>query len=146
MRFGFFALFLVLLQIISTTFLFMPTFVGLFFTYIVLNISNEDNFFYIILSFLYLGFYELSRGFFLFSYVILFILYYYLFDEKIRNYFKCKNCILFIYVVVAYIGHFFINMLIAYILNNKLPGFSFEYFYYIAFDFVVALFVFRGKV
>jgi len=143
LKLSLFALFLVLLQIFSNTFLFMPTFVGVFFTYIVINISKEEKFPYIILCFLYLSFYELNKGFFLFSYIVLFILYYYLFDEKIRNNFKCKNCIIFIYIIVAYIGYFFINSLFAYILNKQFPSISSEYIYYIAFDFIVSLFIFR---
>ncbi len=138
-----FALFLVLLQILSNMFLFMPTFVGVFFAYIIINIDKEENFFYIILCFIYLSFYELNKGFFLFSYVVLFIIYYYIFDEKIRNNFKCKNCVLFIYIVIAYIGLFLINVLFAYILNEQSPGFSLVYLYYIAFDFIVSIFIFR---
>jgi len=145
LKISLFALFLVLLQILSNTFLFMPTFVGVFFAYIVINIGKEENFSYIVLCFLYLSFYELNKGFFLFSYVILFIIYYYLFDERIRNNFKCKNCILFIYIIVAYIGYFFINSLFAYILNKQFPSISFEYIYYIAFDFIVSIFIFRGR-
>ncbi len=121
----------------------MPTFAGVFFAYIVLNIDKEEKFLYIFLSFLYLSFYELNKGFFLFSYVVLFIVYYYLFDEKIRNYFKCKNCIIFIYIVVAYVGDFFINALFAYVLNEQFPNFSLEYLYYIAFDFIVAVVLLR---
>lgn len=134
-----FALFLVFLQILSNTFLFMPTFVGVFFAYIILNQDREENFFYVLLSFAYLSFYELNKGFFLFSYVVLFLIYYQFFDEKIRNYFKCKNCIIFVYIVVAYVGDFFINALFAYILNEHFPNFSSEYLYYIAFDFIVAM-------
>ncbi len=138
LKLSFFALFLVFIQILSNTFLFMPSFVGVFFAYIVLNIQKEENFAYIILCFIYLSFYELNKGFFLFSYVVLFIVYYYIFDEKIRNYFKCKNCIIFIYIIIAYIGDFFINALFAFVLNEQLPNFSLGYFYYIAFDFIVA--------
>lgn len=139
----FFAILLVLLQIFSNTFLFMPTFVGVFFAYIVINIGKEEKFTYIILCFLYLSFYELNKGFFLFSYIILFIIYYYLFDEKIRNSFKCKNCIIFIYIIIAYIGHFFINSLFAYILNRQFSSITPEYIYYIAFDFIVSIFILR---
>jgi len=121
----------------------MPTFVGVFFAYIVLNIEKEEDFFYIILSFIYLSFYELNKGFFLFSYIVLFVVYYYLFDERIRNYFKCKNCVVFVYVVVAYVGDFFINALFAYVMNEQFPNFSLEYLYYIAFDFIVAVILLR---
>ncbi len=141
-----FALALVFLQILSNSFQFFPSFVGVFFCFIIINIEKEEKFFYIILSFLYLSFYELNKGFFLFSYIILFIIFYYLFVEKIRSYFKCKNCIIFIFVTVAYIGHFFLNSLLAYVLNDSFPNLSWEYLYYIAFDFIISIILFRRQV
>ncbi len=141
-----FGIALVLIQIFSSMYQFFPTFVGVFFCYILLEIDKKEKFFYVFLSFLYLSFYELNKGFFLFSYVILFMLFYYLFAERIKGYFTCKNCVIFIYVFVAYIGHFFLNELIAYALHEPHPSFSMEYFYYIGFDFIVCSILFRTKV
>jgi hypothetical protein len=140
------ALSLVLLQIFSNLFQFFPTLVGLFFAYIVINIKNEEKFIYVVFSFLYLSYYELNKGFFLFSYILLFVIFYNFFYQKIENSFKCKNCILFIYVVVAYIGHFFLNAFGSYVLKLEFPSFSYEYFYYIAFDFIICVLFFRSKI
>lgn len=141
-----FAVILVFVQILSSMFQFFPTFVGVFFCYILLNIEKKEKFIFIVLSFLYLSFYELNKGFFLFSYIILFIIFYYVFSEKIRSYFTCKNCVIFIYVFVAYIGHFFLNELISYILHQQSPNFSLEYLYYIGFDFIIGTVLFRSAV
>lgn len=145
-KFFIFAIILVLIQILSSMFQFFPTFVGVFFCYILLNIEKEEKFFFVVLSFLYLSFYELNKGFFLFSYVILFIIFYYLFAEKIRSNFKCKNCVIFIYVATAYIGHFFLNELLSYILHKPSPNFSLEYLYYIGFDFIIGSILFGSTV
>ncbi len=140
------ALCLVLLQIFSNLFQFFPAFVGVFFAYIVINIENEEDFIYVFFSFLYLTYYELNKGFFVFSYILLFVIFYNLFYQKIENSFKCKNCKLFIYISVAYIGCFFLNAFGAYVLKLEYPSFSYEYFYYIAFDFIVSIIFFRSKI
>jgi len=140
------ALFFVLLQIFSNLFQFFPTLVGVFFTYIIINIKNEENILYVFFSFLYLSYYELNKGFFLFSYVLLVVIFYNLFYQKIETSFKCKNCKLFIFVSVAYIGHFFLNAFLAYVLNLEFPSFTLEYLYYIAFDFIIAIIFFRSKI
>ncbi len=145
-RLLFLILFFGVLQILSSSFVFFPTFAGVFFCYIVVNIENEENFIYVFLSFLYLGFYELNKGFYLFSSLIFFILFYEFFLERIRSSFTCKSCIIVLYVASYYFGMFFINTLIAYILNMEFPAFSMEYFYYIAFDFVISTILFRTKV
>jgi len=140
------ALLLVLMQIFSNLFQFFPTLVGVFFTYIIINIKNEEKIFYVFFGFLYLLYYELNKGFFLFSYFLLIIIFYNLFYQKIETSFKCKNCKLFIYICVAYIGYFFLNSFLAYILNLEFPSFTLVYLYYIAFDFIVAIIFFREKI
>ncbi len=145
-RISFAILALVLLQIFSNLFQFFPTFVGVFFSYIVINIKREEKFIYVVLSFLYLSYYELNKGFFLFSYFFLFVIFYNFFNQKIIDSFKCKNCILLIYIMVAYIGYFFLNSFFAYILNAEFPSFTMEYFYYIAFDFFASILFFRSKI
>jgi len=146
LRFALICLSLVVYQIISSLYTFLPLFVGVFFSYIVINFEKEQTRIYIYLSFVYLTIYDLDKGFYLFSSLLFFILFYYLFVEKIRNFFTCSNCIVAIYVAVAYIGHFLLNSLIAYILNQDMPVFSEGYFYYIFLDIVLATVLFKGKV
>ena len=146
LRFTLICLSLVVYQIISSLYTYLPLFVGLFFAYIVINFENEKNKIYIYLSFAYLTVYDLDKGFYLFSSSLFLILFYYLFVEKIRNFFSCTNCIVAIYVVAAYLGHSLLNSFIAYILNQDMPSFSQGYFYYIVLDVVLAAVIFKGKV
>ncbi len=135
-----------LLQILSSSFIFFPTFASVFFVYIILNIDNEEKLLYIFFSFLYLSFYELNKGFYLFSSLIFFIIFYTVFVDKIRSSFTCKNCIIAIYIISFYLGEYFVNVMISYILNRDFPTLSTEYLYYIAFDFVVSVILFRNSV
>jgi len=141
-----FSLFLVIYQIMTSVYTFLPLFVGVFFAYIIVNYEDEKKKNYIYLIFIYLSFYDLNKGFYLFTYILLFLIFYNLFVEKIRNFFTCSNCIIGIYVVVAYLGHFIVNSFIAYILNHDAPIFLFDYFYYIAIDAFFAVIIFKGKV
>ncbi len=124
----------------------MPLFIGVFFAYIVINFEKEKSRLYVYLSFAYLTIYDLDKGFYLFSSLLFFMLFYYIFVEKIRNFFTCSNCIIAIYVAVAYLGHFLLNSFISYILNQARPVFSEGYFYYIIIDIILAIVLFKGKV
>lgn len=141
-----FCIFLVFCQIMGMLYTWIPSFVGVFFTYNILNFSNDKKRYFIYLSFAYLVFYELTRGFYLFSYVFSFMIFYNLFVDRIRNNFTCINCILFIYVSFAYIGHYFINSFMAYMLNEDVSHFSNDYIYYMMIDWLVAIVLFKGRV
>lgn len=141
-----FSLFLIIYQIMTSIYTFLPLFVGVFFAYIIVNYEDEKKRNYIYLTFIYLSLYDLNKGFYLFTYIFLFFLFYNLFVEKIRNFFTCSNCIIAIYVSVAYLGHYLINSFIAYVLNTQGPLFLADYFYYIAIDTVLAVILFKGKV
>jgi len=146
LRFTLICLSLVVYQIISSLYTFLPLFVGVFFSYIVINLEKEQNIIYVYLSFAYLTIYDLDKGFYLFSSILFFMLFYYLFVDKIRNFITCSNCIVAIYVIAAYLGHSLLNSFIAYILNQDMPSFSQGYFYYIVLDIVCAIIIFKGKV
>lgn len=123
----------------------MPMFVGVFFTYLVIHVADEKKRFYVYLALIYLSIYDLDKGFYLFSSIFVFVIFYYLFMEKIKHYFACGSCILLIYVSVAYLGHYIFNTFISYLLYEETPMFSFVYFYYIAIDFIVSMILFKGK-
>jgi hypothetical protein len=140
-----FSFFLVACQIMGMLYTMLPSFVGVFFTYIILNFENDKKRYYIYLCFIYLMSYELTRGFYLFSYVFSFIIFYNIFVDKIRNNFTCTNCILTLYVAFAYIGHYFINSFIAYLLNEDASYFSNQYIYYIVIDSLLSMIIFKGR-
>ena len=137
---------LVIYQIMSSLYTFLPLFVGIFFSYIIINFEKEKSRIYIYLSFAYLTIYDLDKGFYLFSSFLFFMIFYYFFVDKIRNFFTCSNCIVAIYVIAAYMGHALLNSFIAYILNQDIPPLSQGYFYYIILDVVLAIILFKGKV
>ncbi len=130
-------------QIMSSLYVYIPSFVGLVFCYILLYYKDETKLFTIPFAFIYLIFYDSNRGFYLFSYLILFVLFYDFAINKIKNITSCENCILAIYIFVAYIGHYILNVFLSYLANRPFPYFSNQYFYYIAIDTFLAIIFFR---
>lgn len=122
----------------------IPTFVGVVFCYLILSFHKREEYATpIMLSFLYLLFFDLNRGFFLFSYTILFTIVYKFAIYKVQNIITCNNCILAVYVFIAYIGHFLLNAFFAYLNNETLPYFSNYYFYYMLVDSLVCFILFK---
>lgn len=146
LRLFFLSISFLFLLIMGSLYTWLPSFVGLFFIYVLINFEDEKNRLYFYLSFLYLIFYDINRGFYLFSYIFTFLIFYNFFLDKVRNYFSCINCILVMYVLVAYIGHYFMNVFIAYLLNETIIELSKEYIYYILIDMVLASIIFKGRV
>jgi hypothetical protein len=146
LRLFFLSISFLFLLIMGSLYTWLPSFVGLFFIYVLINFEDEKDRLYLYLSFLYLIFYDINRGFYLFSYIFTFLIFYNFFLDKVRNYFSCINCILVMYVLVAYIGHYFMNVFIAYLLNETIIELSKEYIYYILIDMVLASIIFKGRV
>ena len=130
--------------VMSSLYPLIPPFVGVVFCYLVIHFNRrEGNAMAIFLGFLYLCVYDLTKGFYLFSYLILFAVFYKFAIYKIQNIITCNNCILAAYVTIAYLGHFFLNAFFAYLDNESFPYFSNYYFYYIAIDSILSFMFFK---
>jgi len=131
-------------QSMSSLYPLIPSFVGVIFCYVILYFNrHEVHTVSLFLGFTYLSLYDINKGFYLFSYLILFILVYRFAIYRLQNFITCNNCILAIYVTIAYLGHFLLNVFFAYLNNEAFPYFSNYYFYYIAIDSMIAFMLFR---
>lgn len=138
------SLILALGQMLSSLYPLIPSFVGVVFCYLLLEFEHrEDRPLPIILGFLYLCMYDSNKGFYLFSYIVLFIIVYRFSIFKIQTYFTCDNCILVVYVAIAYLGHYLLNLFLAFLDNEPFSYFSNFYFYYIFIDSFLALMLFK---
>ncbi|MDR2790591.1 MAG: hypothetical protein LBB59_06420 [Campylobacteraceae bacterium] len=131
------ALVLLLYQIFSSVYIFLSPLVGFFFVYIVKNFRRDNIDVY--LTFLYLCFFELNQGFYLFSMVLLFAIFYNLLKPRIEAVLESRLWIIAITVTSAYLGLFFINTLLAYIFNHEFFNFGIAYFFYIIIDTVLSI-------
>jgi hypothetical protein len=138
------SLWLLLGHSLSALYPLIPSFVGVVFCYLLLHAQDrEKNAIPLLLGFIYVCLYDLNKGFYLFSYVILFILVYQFVVHKVQVTFTCNNCILAVYVSIAYLGHYALNTFLAYLDNETFPYFSSYYFYYIAVDSILSFMFFR---
>ncbi|MDR0407614.1 MAG: hypothetical protein LBH45_01670 [Campylobacteraceae bacterium] len=134
---------MIVYQIFTGMYSFLSPLVGVFFVYI----SNCFKYgsFKVYLAFLYLCFFELNHGFYLFSTVFLFIVFYYLIKPKIASAFESGSWTIALSVVIAYVGLYLVNVFFAYLLDRPLLSFSFIYFFYMAIDIILANLLLRGS-
>lgn len=149
LRYVVFVITLVLYLIAGSVNTFLSPLIGVFFIYLLANIkkahrSTRDSI-NMYLAFFYLIFFELSRGFYLFSTIILFFLIFYFLRKKIISIFKSDNWIITIFVASAYIGTYLINNIFCYLQEKELFSFSFAYIFYILIDSVVSIVLFKKR-
>ncbi len=144
-------LFLIIYQMLTPIYVLFSPLIGfmacyLFFLKSDQERAHEDNSSKTYLSFAYFIFIILNKGFYLFSGIIFFSFFYRIFVEWLQTSFKCKNCIILVYVASSYAGIYGLNNLLAYALNESFFRFGWEYGWYIFIDFVIAVLVFRDKI
>ncbi len=139
----FFGVTLFVAQVISSLYPFIPSLAGFLFCYSILYFKEEEQKIPLFFTFAYLSFYDLYKGFYLFSYLILFFLFYRFAVLNIQQKTSCQNCVLALYVGVGYLGHYAVNFCMAYFFNAPFPYFSNHYFYFIGVDALLAFIFLR---
>ena len=145
------AVFLISYEIASTQFGFLPPLIGIIFTYMILEYSRKQKHYdEFKLSWYFsvacLVFAEQIHGFYLFSTIIAFLLFYNFVLDWLYTTMKWRNCLLIIFVASGYVLTFLINNLFAYVLNEPNLVFSSEYMFFIGFESILAIVLFRDKV
>ncbi|NPA82724.1 MAG: hypothetical protein GXO31_08940 [Epsilonproteobacteria bacterium] len=139
---------LVLYEALTSAYPFLPSLFGVFFVYLLFYFDSKLRFYEITYSFLYLTIYELDKGFYLFSFIIFFIIYYNFVKDEIKKYIFCKGCLAFFYTLTGYLGYYLINFIIAFILNDPKPILGYDnisYFTNIFIDTFLVLLIFKKK-
>lgn len=145
------AIFLLSYEIATTQFGFLPPLIGIFFTYMILEYSRKqkqyDEFKHSwYFAVIFLIFAEQIHGFYLFSIIIAFLLFYSFILDWLYTTMKWRNCLLVIFVAAGYVLTLLVNNLFAYVLNEPNLSFSREYLFFIAFESIFAIVLFRDKV
>ncbi|MDR2100201.1 MAG: hypothetical protein LBP40_05185 [Campylobacteraceae bacterium] len=137
------ALVLLLYQIFSSVYIFLSPLVGFFFAYMVKNFKRDNLEVY--LAFLYLCFFELNQGFYLFSIAALFAVFYTFLKPRIDAVFENRLWIVVITVASAYLGMFLINIFLAYIFNHEFFTLGIAYFFYIIVDTILSILLLKHE-
>lgn len=138
-------------EIATSVYRYLPPLIGVFFCYLVLEYSQKQksylNFgFGWYFSIIFLLFAEQTHGFYIFSSVVAFFIFFYFVVDWIFATLKYRNTLLAIFVAAGYVGVFGVSNTINYILNRPFLQFGYEYGIFIAIEFLIAVVLFRGRV
>lgn len=139
---------LVIYQMLSTAFTFLPPLFGVFFTYIILTKKEAER----LLSGLAMPWFaifgvfifaEQLHGFFFLSSVMVYALFYHVFFEAAVINIKSRIFLMLGFNITAYGGIWGLSNLILYMLDKDLLKYSSEYIYFILVESAICLFLFR---
>ena len=130
---------LVVYESISSLYVYITPLVGIVFLYLVQNIHDKEKTYINLALFLYLIFFEIDRGFFVFSSLIYFLIYYNFFHNELVNSVACQNCLKFLIIFLFYIGFYIVNLILSLLFNQDLPIFDITYIIYFVTDFILVL-------
>lgn len=142
------AISVVLYEMLSTAFIYLPPLIGVFFSYLILSKSDAQRSLsglagYWYLAFAFLLFAEQLNGFTFLSSVVVFFVFYYIMHDwliiNVRNQF-------FMFVMFnfsAYFGMFFISNLFLYIVDSQLLSYSHVLLYYAVIESIFSFWFFK---
>ena len=79
--------------------------------------------------------YEADKGYLIFSSMVYFSFVYKFILPKLQQLLKCKRCLLFLYVIFAYIGFWLFTLLLQQVLWMEMPTLDWHVLWYIVFEF-----------
>ncbi|AQW81665.1 hypothetical protein [Campylobacter pinnipediorum] len=139
-------------EMLTTILVYLPPLFGIFFTYMVIEYARKQQRTYIefgfgwYLSIAFLLFAEQVHGFYIFSTIITFFIFFYFIVDWLFSTMKYRNLILIIFVTSGYIGTYLVNNAINYIQNNDFLYLDIEYIIYIVIESFVAIILFRERI
>ncbi|MGG7047664.1 MULTISPECIES: hypothetical protein [unclassified Campylobacter] len=138
-------------EIATTIFIFLPPLIGLFFTYMVLEYARWQKSYTELgfgwyLSIAFLLFAEQVNGFYLFSSIVAFFVFFYFMVDWLFATLKHRKFLLVIFVSAGYLGTYGVSNLINYMLNLPSMYLSYEYVAFIVVESFLAFVFLRERV
>ncbi|MDL0089213.1 hypothetical protein [Campylobacter gastrosuis] len=150
--YGFGVLSLFAYEIATSIYLFLPPLIGLFFTYMIIEYAKKQQKSYMEfgfgwhLSIAFLLFAEQIHGFYMFSSLIAFIIFFYFMVDWLFSTMKYRNFLLIIFVFSGYLGVYLVSNAINYLQNKPFLYIDAWYGFYIFIESVFAIVLFKEKV
>ena len=126
----------VLYESLSSIYLFLPPLFGVLFVLLINALNKNDNIGFFFVSFCLLIF-EVDKGYSIFSSIVYLLFVYKFVLPKLTQNFSCYSCIKISYVLLAYIGFYFFNLLLANIFLLPNPELNYYIIYYIVIEFLI---------
>lgn len=137
-------------QAMSAIFQYLPPLIGLFFCYMMIemlklgkNFEKFNKYHYAILA--YMFFAEQICGFYLFSVVIAFMIYYFLIKDALFATIKSRQLIILISVASGYILLVIVNFFISYLSDAPFLIVGKEYLFFIIVESILAILFYKDK-
>lgn len=121
---------------LSSIYLFLPPLFGVLFVLLMDALKKKDTITVLLIS-LCLIIFEADKGYILFSSIIFFFLAYKFLLPKISQGSNCTSCIKMFYILLAYLGFYFFNILLANIFLLEIPSINYYIIYYIVIEFFI---------
>ncbi len=129
-------IFFILYESLSSIYLFLPPLLGVLFVLLVKALDTDDTISVLLITFC-LVIFEADKAYVLFSSVIFLLLSYKFILPRLIQNVNCFACMNFLYILIAYIGFYFFNLLIANIFFMPIPSFTYYILYYIVIEFFI---------
>lgn len=148
LKYIFAATILVIYEILSTAFFYLPPLMGVFFSYIIIEKKEAERLLSGMatpwfLAFGFIIFAEQIHGFFFLSSVLVYFSFYHIFYEWLVVNIKSRFIMFLIFCAACYIGIWGVSNLLAYIFDGELLKYSYEYPYFIFIEGLISTFIFR---
>ncbi len=142
------AISVVLYEMLSTAFIYLPPLIGVFFSYLILSKSDAQRSLsglagYWYLAFAFLLFAEQLNGFTFLSSVVVFFVFYYIMQDWLIINVKSQFFMFVMFNFSAYFGMFFISNLFLYIVDSQLLSYSHVLLYYAVIESIFSFWFFK---
>lgn len=142
------AISVVLYEMLSTAFIYLPPLIGVFFSYLILSKSDAQRSLsglagYWYLAFAFLLFAEQLNGFTFLSSVVVFFVFYYIMQDWLIINVKSQFFMFVMFNFSAYFGMFSISNLFLYIVDSQLLSYSHFLLYYAVIESIFSFWFFK---
>lgn len=127
---------------LTSIYIYFTPLLGVIFYYLLEHMEEDENFLKEGLMLLYISYFEIDKGLFLFSFLIFFVLFYNFAAKPITHAIHCEKCKIVLYVGLGYFGYFILNLFLAQVFNQSIPSFGIEYVIYIITDIILVFLLF----
>ncbi len=138
-------------EVATTMYSVLPPLIGVFFTYLIFEYSKKrkrytefDFGWYLSIAFLIFA--EQIHGFYIFSSIVAFFIFFYFMVDWLFATFKSRLLLLAVFVSAGYVGTYAVSSLMSYIQNSTMLYFGSEYLVFISVEFLISIVLFKERI
>ncbi|MCR6576290.1 hypothetical protein [Campylobacter insulaenigrae] len=147
----FFYFSLIFYQMLSSVYYWFPPLFGVFFCYMIILLKEKEKTlnsldFRWYFSLFYILLIDIIHGFYIFSSWIAFFVFYHVFVDWFQSKLKLGRYLLVIFTLCAYLFLYVLDIFLAYLDNQQILSFGFEYVWFFVLEALVSFVIFKGKI